>query len=886
MSCIEPNSPEMFFWGKTDRNDEGISFHPLFYHLLDTAQVTKLIWNTVISSAVHKKLGECINVYNGRLEKFILLLSSLHDIGKASPAFQRKNDKLKMELETKGYHFSRVKFEKYHGLVSTWYLKEAFNRLLQFDSDLPIQRGLAVACGGHHGIWPGAGDLLDMSVEEVGDDVWSDSRNKIFKTLLTIFDCDQEKIEISIKSRKNLHTFCMITAGLISISDWIASMSDYFQFVSIGEPFEDYLVEREKKARIALNELGWQNWRSSSKILSAEELIGVSKLRPLQCASKEIETKMSQKPSIAIIEAPTGEGKTEAAWILADALITKQKQKGAYFAMPSQATSNQMFERVLRLLSKRYAAAKPDVHLIHGRAFFSEKYSKLKMAAINQESGDQLTAHSWFLPKKRGFLAPFAVGTVDQALLSILQTKHFFVRLYGLAHKTIIFDEIHAYDTYMNTLFLRLLEWLAHMGSNVIILSATLPPERRRSIVQAYTGMNKHLNLDYPGIIWTDGKKDVSNHFKAQKTRELLIEWQAPETYMQEVIHLYKKNYCIAIICNTVGKAQKTYEMLTANAEIAEKDISLFHARFPFYLRDQLEGNALCFFGKDRTKRPKRSILVATQIIEQSLDLDFDCMFTELAPVDLILQRAGRLQRHDFNRCIKPIVRILSPKIANKVPDFEKSEYVYSKYILLKTWLCLKKIRGIKVPTDVPKLIRQVYEDDLQADSPLRELLLDEKEKDCEKNRTAEREARSKLLLPPGDEDLFYGPDLVLDEDNPDIAQIMQAATRQIPPSVTLICLEVQCGAFVLPSNRQTVDMSRQPNLTMQKSILENAVNITHKPVVDYFREQLSPKVWEKVVSLSNCRIVGFVSGKFLDAPGYTIVLDRKLGLKIIRKEL
>ena len=207
-------------------------------------------------------------------------------------------------------------------------------------------------------------------------------------------------------------------------------------------------------------------------------------------------------PTLIVIEAPTGIGKTELALYIADCWLQQHAGRGLYVAMPTQSTSNQMYTRVGEFLHQRYPDSPINFHLVHGQAaWLDELKQQVELQGVGDDGKAHLVAENWFNPRKRTLLAPFGVGTVDQALMSVLQTKHFFVRLFGLSHKVVIFDEVHAYDTYMNTIFHLLLTWLSAIGTSVIILSATLPGSTRRALVKAYTGKDLPTSeLQYPAL--------------------------------------------------------------------------------------------------------------------------------------------------------------------------------------------------------------------------------------------------------------------------------------------------------------------------------------------------------------------------------------------------
>ncbi|GAI17071.1 unnamed protein product, partial [marine sediment metagenome] len=333
----------------------------------------------------------------------------------------------------------------------------------------------------------------------------------------------------------------------------------------------------------------------------------------------------------------------------------------------------------------------------------------------SQDDMPEAAAAEWFLPRKRGLLAPFGVGTIDQALLSVLQTKHYFVRLFGLAQKTVIIDEVHAYDMYMSTLLESLIAWLHALGSSVILLSATLPDNKRRALVRAYGGEPEILGSStYPRITSVSGTVTQSFEFEASRYVELCIRHVGDgiDSLIDDLRHTLKDGGCVAIICNTVKRAQQTYAAIKQAGLVSPDELMLLHSRYPFEDRENREMAILRAFGK-KGIRPKRAILVATQIIEQSLDLDFDLMVTDLAPADLVIQRAGRIHRHDNHRpsaMAKPTLWIRMPDTdANGIPDLGASAYVYEPYFLLLSYLQLRDRPAISLPDDIPTIIEKVY---------------------------------------------------------------------------------------------------------------------------------------------------------------------------------
>jgi CRISPR-associated endonuclease/helicase Cas3 len=343
---------------------------------------------------------------------------------------------------------------------------------------------------------------------------------------------------------------------------------------------------------------------------------------------------------------------------------------------------------------------------------------------------EEKAAMEWFRPMKRGLLAPYAVGTVDQALMSALNVRFGFLRLFGLSGKVLIIDEVHAYDAYMNSILTMLLRWCSSLGIPVILLSATLPQSKRMKLVSAYTGNNILDNSDamkktpYPLITLADGPGSMReipiegpiSHIQISLYRHY-GKLGDPAAAAKLAVSLSENGGCICIIANTVTSAQSIYSELK-KLPIKDTIIKLFHARFRAERRQEIENEVLDMFDKRsllpendpaRTVRPRRAILVATQVVEQSLDLDFDEMITEIAPIDLILQRSGRLHRHQREKRPSGELRrlhILYPDSCSL--DFGPTKLVYDSYTLIRTLFAIN-IDNICLPDDMRELVEIVY---------------------------------------------------------------------------------------------------------------------------------------------------------------------------------
>ncbi len=456
-----------------------------------------------------------------------------------------------------------------------------------------------------------------------------------------------------------------------------------------------------------------------------------------------------------------GEGKTEAAWYVSDAWDRRGGQ-GTYVALPTMATSNQMFDRVGKFLEADHG--KKNLMLLHGKAALNDQFEKLKYAAWLYDDAKHpsaVVAEQWFAAnKKHGLLAPYGVGTIDQVLLAVLQTKHVFVRLFGLAGKCVILDEVHAYDAYMTTLMERLLRWLAALGCPVVLLSATLPRDKRLKLLRAYAGRDLPEPEDkpYPRVtsVAVGTVPDV-RHVEADPTRARTIRlgWLDEGGLVKTLRESLADGGCAAVIRNTVGLAQGTYSQLRDTLKDDGITVELFHARFPFGRRMEIENAALRRFGKEGgpTDRNKR-VLVATQVVEQSLDLDFDVMVSDVAPIDLVVQRAGRLHRHERGTrpawVAEPRVWLIEPETEDGLPEFGCSEYVYARFVLLRSYIACKAVQVVRLPADLERFVEQVY-----GSEPLRipdawQAALDETERElAEEQRSQRTKGKARDDLPP-----------------------------------------------------------------------------------------------------------------------------------------
>ena len=877
-------------WAKTKRRSGAT--HPLVCHMIDVGQVALTLWQTVLTDGFRNEIADVLGLDVANAGRLIAFWAALHDLGKATPAFQRKYSPAQVTLSEAGLPFpkSYSKEPFYHGTATTYLLPE----LLTAETNIPRRwrKGLASAVGGHHGAWPTPLDVQALKPYRLGDGKWEEVRVALVQALKEIFTPDMPtEARVPRKTRNALWT---LLSGLTSVADWIGSMERYFPFVDLPIDLSAYAQRAEEQAHRSLLDLHWTDWSPPMTDRTFTELFNVAGPRPMQAQVIELAEQLAQ-PSLVIIEAPTGVGKTEAALYLADHWARTLQQRGLYVAMPTMATSNQMFDRVNNVMARRYPDSSAPVLLVHSQARWSQEDPPQKMniaREVIEDEQESVDAMTWFLPRKRSLLAPFGVGTVDQTFLSVLQTRHFFVRLFGLSHKTLVFDEVHAYDTYMSTLFQRLLGWLRAVGASVVILSATLPEKTRREMVWAYTGTDGALpEAPYPAITWASGDDIGVLPVDAPHARPLGLHWitREPQTIVEQLDTELRQGGCAAVICNTVGRAQEVYRALRAADLVPDDDLILFHARFPMAWRQEIEADVLARFGK-AGERPERAIVVATQVIEQSLDLDFDVMISDLAPVDLLLQRAGRLHRHDRATRPTPLVHprlfVTAPEMEEDVPQWGSDAYIYEPYVLLRSYLVLEGREEITLPTDTVPLIEGAYGPEEPDAGALAPALLEA----CQKMRKDEEKsqdiARRKLIKPVTADNLLRKSNADLAEEAPEIHAAFRALTRLSPPSLSVVCLYQIDGALnTAPDGSGTpVDLEKRPDADLTRTLVEASLSISHRGVFPHLVREKPPTGWRKHTLLKNYRVAVFQHGvcSFEDC-AYTLVLKRETGLEFIK---
>ncbi len=881
-------------WAKSAR--EGEPRHSLLAHLLDVGAVVGEVLGREPAQS-KAQLAADLGLPVEQAVHWVQILAALHDLGKATPAFQSLWDEGKQGVLATGLSIELQSDRCPHGLLTEFLL----SKLLAgrgFPSRLARQIAQSVGC--HHGRRPSFSELgaLASRPSQWGSGSWDLVRKELVEQVILAFGAPVFPAVSALEGPAWIRL-----AGLTSFCDWIASASEFFPYGRT--PSVTYLKQAAQLAAAALDKIGWQPrtalWEGPLPIAFAEVFAGRLP-RPLQSAAAQL-AEGASRPSLLLVEVPTGEGKTEAA-LHAHLILQKRfGHRGMYVALPTRATGNAMFSRTRAFLEScamRSGAAPrlTDLQLQHGAALLNAEYADLKsLRDVSYEDGpgEALRVSSWFSHRKRAFLSEYGVGTVDQMLMGVIRSKHHFVRLWGLTNRTVVLDEVHAYDSYTGSLLAQLVRWLAALGSSAVIMSATLPRALREELLQAYGDRGGRL-APYPRVTRVDAQGTESLHVEARPLPIIRLNPapSAPAELSELALRRLGSGGCLAIILNTVQRAQEVYLALRnlAAALPEPTELLLFHARFPGTDRQRLEEQVLRRFGPAAPAagtRPPRAILVATQVAEQSLDLDFDGMITDLAPIDLLLQRAGRLHRHRENDPRPRLLREAQLQVAYleqdpKNPDLGYSGLIYPSYLLWRTWWELQGRTSLKLPDDLETLIDAVYSQGLPESSPawLGPLL---------RTSWQEYEAEKADYKRAAAYSWIAGPEKFVNSDPP--AQLgdwggAEAAlcsteehlsTRLVRPSVQAVLLHSSAGHLSLdPEGRVAVDPSRKPSWDQAVSIYGRMVTLGRSAAVKGLRGVEVPAGWTDHPLLGGCKVLTLVGGS-AQVGQLKISLDPELGV-------
>lgn len=809
-------------WGKAKKPEgsSGPEWHPLICHMIDVMSVADVLWERM-SPAARAVLSQAFDSEEGA-RRWVKLLVALHDLGKATPGFQHKWAGSADLLVGTGLVLEEA--QPHHGVTGTALLaKFLANPSVPGVPPLSpkVARGLARAVASHHGEF--VSTMLDKTyTASLEEGPWKEVREDLIRVISSLIASENAPLPPWALSEDVPYPppgLIITLAGLACVADWIGSDADVFQYEHVPVEHSEYARRVLDRARERVDAAGFRPWNGATP-REFEELFPFPP-RSLQTATSRLIEDLD-KPAIILIESTMGDGKTEAALLIAEKLAPRFGQRGLFIGLPTQATSNQMLRRVEEFLT-RNTRGTTSLILTHGDAALSERFQDLKQRARSEtvsplrieeiydtaegsERSGHVVAETWFCQNKRALIAQTAVGTIDQGLLGTLRVKHGFVRLFGLAGKTVVLDEVHAYDTYTSEILDRLVAWLSALNATVVILSATLPKARRRALLEAFGAQPSLEEAPYPritaGIPRAASLSVATTPSRPEQQIQLRHLDDDVQSVARQIFEATRPGGCVAWICNTVKRAQEAFTALRElNAASDEPiDIYLLHSRFLRIDRQEREKLAERLFGPQDVapKRPPRAVMIGTQVLEQSLDLDFDLMVTDIAPIDLLLQRAGRLHRHNRarpNAFDSPSLWVLMPPLHDGLPSFRCIASVYDEDVLLRTWEPLRRTKAITIPREIETWIERVYgeKQDPFDDASLHAHLQEIAERAKKRREKDWEQAQASLFFAPSEaesSDAFGSLGSLVEEDESgNLHPTLRAQTRLGDETADIICL-------------------------------------------------------------------------------------------------
>ncbi|WP_367436116.1 CRISPR-associated helicase Cas3' [Streptomyces celluloflavus] len=902
-------------WGK----DKGLPrSYPVVCHLLDTAATAGALWDRTLTSSARERLAAAMGMSVERCRRLVCLWAGLHDVGKIIPPFQALVPQRYASLrgDASYAHLPGAERRAFrHDVATQWALAEIFESW-GYPTSKPLRRSVhhqvAQLLGGHHGrvhraLRAGELSAPEAHACELGGSGWQGQRVAHAEALRRLTGCSADDMPSGLLPAPA----AVVLLGLVVVADWLVSPEEV---IIARLPAEGWRAGDE-----ALRE-HWALAVVGAAPLVAEAGLGVAGFpersfggqfpfapNPLQESVAGELPALLDGPGLLLVTAPTGEGKTEAALHAASLMARAAGASGVFFALPTMATADAMYRRVADF-AKQNVEGDRSLALLHSMAWLSEAYA----VPVGGHGGDgsevtvgdsqaQIAAGQWLRGAKRGLLAPLAAGTIDQALTGVLPVRYNVLRLLGLSNKVLVVDEAHAYDPWMHSLLVRLLEWLGACGAPVVLLSATLSGRTASSLVDAYRrgcGYREPSEVVpvYPGWVYVSGRTgEVSpprvvegGRPRRVEVRSVPVLWGPTSdgvlgreaAVAAELRLLVERGGCALVCCTTVAQAQQTFRML---AEVfpslagAEDGLMLLHSRFPGARRAEITRACERAFGKpgvEGRRRPGVSVLVATQVVEQSLDLDFDVVISDLAPLAQLLQRVGRCMRHDRSGLgpedggrpgwvgDRPRLTVLEPVVEGvraKAPRVWGS--VYDQALLTRTSELLRRRAdcGIAVPGDVQELVDAVYAEDFGdglGDAAQRDRLAQEDAERWGAVLAEEQLARMTLVNPPmGMSDLA---ELSRDGELIDEALL---TTRLGADSERAVCVYEQPGGCVTLDAEGDVPVpgwagSRRLSLEEVRAVVQQAVPLPGGWLRERGADQQVPESWEQRAALRDLSVL------------------------------
>src|SRR5690625_736816 len=825
---------------------------PLKQHLIDTNEIIKLLWEHWLSDRQKQIIITSLDDKNEeRAKQLVGFLASIHDLGKATPAFQAKQSfyssidldlALLDKLENVGFNgIQQMKLRserKSPHVLAGQALLESYG----------VAQDISSIIGAHHGkpednqenvkyqlmSYP-ANYFQNQNQQDKVHKKWANAQEKIFHWALNLngFKNIQELPKVNQVGQ-------VILSGLLIMSDWIASNEKFFPLINMDDhKVPDQEIRKQTGWLAWFNTYSWNPEEFIDATEAYEKRLDFDEPRDMQAKFFEV-IQRTKEVGIYILEAPMGGGKTEAALIGVEQLAEKTGTTGMYFGLPTQATSDGIFDRIFDWIKGLSVKdGERSIQLIHGKSELNDSYKNLPRATnIADDLAEGVIANEWFAGRKTAVLDEFVVGTIDQFLMMSLKQKHLMLRHLGFSKKVIVIDEVHAYDAYMNQYLERALRWIGAYDIPVIILSATLPSKIRIQLMKAYMRGQGHkwrevekpkdwdTTIQYPLITFNDGNEIKQEcDIKVSNNKQIFIKSIKENDLLCVLEEELSDGGIAGVIVNTVRKAQTLAESIEHH--FGEEQVEILHSSFIATDRIEKEKQLLNNIGKG-DDRPDRKIIIGTQVIEQSLDIDFDLLISELAPMDLLIQRIGRLHRHDLD--FRP-VKLQQPTTyvmgMDEKFDFDSgSKAVYGAYLLIRTQILLPET--INLPGDISKLVQATYSDE---DLQLPEYLISDYEKAKSKynNKIEQKKSKAKgfQLDKP---DLRGSKNLIgwLDSQfRADSEQRSEAQVRDIEETIEIIALNKKVRGYGFFNSAEDISQKIDQS-NIQKEIVKHSLRLPH----------------------------------------------------------
>lgn len=888
-------SPMRLFAAKTNRQNIN-EWLPLWMHAEDTAGMMECLWDHWLPESIRRHI--CDEESERSMRRSCRFLGYLHDLGKCTALFQSRIltalPDIQIALEASGVRVLPLNSfldagKTPHALAGECILLE-----------MGCLSGFAAVVGSHHGRPQEA--YLDATDSMAGyaknyrglqESAWTSAWKQWVQTALV--DCGWESLSdlpaIPVTAQ-------ILLSALLIMADWLASNPNYFPLISVEDSGDHACYpERVRQAwqRVHLPDF----WMADGWGMDAGRFGERFGFYPNDVQSAVLQvTSEIQRPGILIMEAQMGVGKTEAALAAAEIFAQKTGAGGLFFGLPTQATANGLFPRLANWAEQQSETARLSIRLAHGMAELNEDYQRLFLGSANIERDEDagLIVHNWFQGRKQALLSNFVIGTVDQLLMAALKQKHVMLRHLGLAGKVVVIDECHAYDAYMSHYLDGALSWLGAYHVPVIVLSATLPSARRVALVEAYLNISRHdprktefqvwkTTASYPLLTWTDGETVKQQVVSSDSDkRSVAVQWITDDERVGILSDQLSDGGCAVVVVNTVKRAQLLYEQV--RAAMSQFEVVLFHAQFLMPDRAELEKMLLKKLGKDSDRSVRdHLIVIGTQVLEQSLDIDADLLITDLCPMDLLLQRIGRLHRHRAHDEIRPDALKTAHCYVTSGPDDALepgAEGIYGPWLLVQTKRLLPD--AVVLPDSIPQLVQRTY-GEVQPNEPDAEYLKKLKEEHDTVQKKAQRKADVYRLSLPVDsaaEPMFNRIDGLLDNLDIYFNDIRaQAAVRDGVGSIEALVLmrhgddigylPWQHDGQIVPTDRVPSDeeccriMRQRIKLPSRFCIpyrADETIRELETVTLQYFSEwRYAPKLNEEVVLLLDERLEAHLCG-------------------------